>query len=621
MAQLDRLLSAMVSNRAEALTLDEGEPAKMELQGGARAVTKSALTAQQVVGLVKEIAPADTARQLEAAKQATFAYTSVDGTFSVRIAQEGGKWRGRITMGSPDAPVTQDNGFDPMAAFNPTAAFMTPLDVPRVMPTPAAPPHRVMPTPGAPTPATPAAKPLARPTPPTVGGKPSPASQAPVSAPGSPVASPASAPSASPVAAAASFQAGTSAKPSLDSVHAFEGSEAARAEIEQLLRTTVDRGASDLHLRCGEPPIIRLHGEMHRLEGCVPLGNDRLDAMLRSIMPERNRLEYAESNDTDYAYEIPGCARFRANALKDRMGAAAVFRQIPTQVVTVDQMQITSEVQQLCYLTKGLVLVTGPTGSGKSTTLCALIDMVNRVRNDHVITIEDPIEFVHPNKNCIITQRQVGVHTKSFKSALRAALREDPDIILVGELRDLETVSIAIETAETGHLVFGTLHTTTAPGTIDRIIDQFPADRQEQIRVMLADSLKGVISQTLCKKIGGGRIAAREILLSIPAVSNLIREAKTFQINSIIQTSRRLGMVTLSDALMEHVDAGLVEPKEAYMKAIDKMNFMTTLKQRGHDVSFAETDLASQGQAKPGDAPVAAKSTLKPLGKPASAKR
>jgi twitching motility protein PilT len=386
--------------------------------------------------------------------------------------------------------------------------------------------------------------------------------------------------------------------------------------IEQLLRTTVERGASDLHLRCGEPPIIRLHGEMHRIEGWSALENEQLDGMLRSIMPERNRIEFAETNDTDYAHEITGCARFRANALRDRMGVAAVFRQIPSQVVTVEQMQITPEVQQLCYLTKGLVLVTGPTGSGKSTTLCALIDMVNRVRNDHVITIEDPIEFVHPNKNCIITQRQVGVHTKSFKSALRAALREDPDIVLVGELRDLETVSIAIETAETGHLVFGTLHTTTAPGTIDRIIDQFPADRQEQIRVMLADSLKGVISQTLCKKIGGGRVAAREILLSIPAVSNLIREGKTFQIHSVMQTSRRLGMVTLNDALIEHVDAGNVEPKEAYMKAVDKLNFMAMLKQRGHDVSFAEADLAAQGQGKTPETPAS-----KPAVKPAAAKR
>jgi twitching motility protein PilT len=215
---------------------------------------------------------------------------------------------------------------------------------------------------------------------------------------------------------------------------------------------------------------------------------------------------------------------------------------------------------------------------------------VNRARTDHIITIEDPIEFVHPNKKCIITQRQVGVHTKSFKSALRAALREDPDIILVGEMRDLETVSIAIETAETGHLVFGTLHTTTAAGTVDRIIDQFPADRQDQIRVMLAESLKGVISQTLCKKIGGGRVAAREILLSTPSITNLIRESKTFQIQSVLQTSKRLGMVTLNDALMAYVDGGQVEPKEAYMKAVDKASIVAMMKSRNLDVSFAESE-------------------------------
>ena len=606
MPQLDRLLSAVISNRADALTLDEGDPAKLETQGAARAVTKSPLSAQQVVGLVKEIAPPEAARQLDAARAVTFTYESTDGAFTVRASRDDGKWRARITPGV-EAPAEESaTGFDPLSGFQPSAAFMSD--------TPAAAPAR--PTPAAPTP-----RPVARPTPaaPLPNGTPA-AAMPNVARPATPLSAPAArstvAPAAAaPVAAPTPPPARPAPRANMDNVEEFEGSEAAREMIEQLLRTTVERGASDLHLRCGEPPIIRLHGEMHRIEGWAALENDQLDGMLRSIMPERNRIEFAESNDTDYAHEITGCARFRANALRDRMGVAAVFRQIPSQVVNVEQMQITQEVQQLCYLTKGLVLVTGPTGSGKSTTLCALIDMVNRVRNDHVITIEDPIEFVHPNKNCIITQRQVGVHTKSFKSALRAALREDPDIVLVGELRDLETVSIAIETAETGHLVFGTLHTTTAPGTIDRIIDQFPADRQEQIRVMLADSLKGVISQTLCKKIGGGRVAAREILLSIPAVSNLIREGKTFQIHSVMQTSRRLGMVTLNDALIEHVDAGNVEPKEAYMKAVDKLNFMAMLKQRGHDVSFAEADLAAQGQGKTNETPA------KPIAKPAAAKR
>jgi twitching motility protein PilT len=361
----------------------------------------------------------------------------------------------------------------------------------------------------------------------------------------------------------------------------------AQAAIDRLLRTLVEQKGSDLHLRVGEPPVIRASGELHRLED-APLSADALEALLVAIMPERNRVEYAERSDTDYAYEIAGVARFRCNALRDRLGPAGVFRVIPATVVSVEDMGLSPEVQQLCYMTKGLVLVTGPTGSGKSTTLCAMVDLVNRSRADHILTIEDPIEFVHPNKRCLITQRQVGVHTDSFKSALRAALREDPDVILVGELRDLETVSIAIETAETGHLVFGTLHTTTAPGTVDRLIDQFPADRQAQIRTMLSESLKGVISQTLCKKIGGGRVAAREILLTTPAVSNLIREGKTHQVPSIMQTSKKLGMVTLNDALLELVDGGQVEPREAWTKAVDKPSLVASLRTRGHDVSFAD---------------------------------
>ena len=359
------------------------------------------------------------------------------------------------------------------------------------------------------------------------------------------------------------------------------------AQVERLLRTLVERRGSDLHLRVGDAPVVRASGELLRLEE-PPLTAAALDAMLVALMPERNRAEYAECGDTDFAYEIAGVARFRANALRDRCGPAGVFRVIPATVVSVEAMGLSPEVQQLCQLTKGLVLVTGPTGSGKSTTLCAMVDLVNRSRADHILTIEDPIEFVHPSKRCLVTQRQVGVHTGSFKSALRAALREDPDVILVGELRDLETVAIAIETAETGHLVFGTLHTTTAAGTVDRIIDQFPADRQAQIRTMLSESLKGVISQTLCRKIGGGRVAAREVLLATPAVTNLVREGKTFQIPSIMQTSKKIGMVTLNDALLELVDGGQVEPREAWTKAVDKTALVQTLRARGHDTSFAE---------------------------------
>ncbi len=360
----------------------------------------------------------------------------------------------------------------------------------------------------------------------------------------------------------------------------------ALAAAERLLRALVERRGSDLHLRVGEPPIVRASGELERLDEPA-MTPAHLEALLVALMPDRNRAEYAECGDTDFAYEIAGVARFRANALRDRGGPAAVFRVIPATVVSVEEMKLSAEVQQLCRLTKGLVLVTGPTGSGKSTTLCAMVDLVNRSRADHILTIEDPIEFVHPSKRCLVTQRQVGVHTGSFKSALRAALREDPDVILVGELRDLETVAIAIETAETGHLVFGTLHTTTAAGTVDRIIDQFPADRQSQIRVMLSESLKGVISQTLCKKVGGGRVAAREVLLATTAISNLVREGKTFQIPSIMQTSKKLGMVTLNDALLELVDGGQVEPREAWTKAVDKPALVQALRARGHDVGFA----------------------------------
>jgi twitching motility protein PilT len=391
----------------------------------------------------------------------------------------------------------------------------------------------------------------------------------------------------------------------MPSLNVTATSSRALEKIESLLRTLVGNKASDLHLRAGAPPMLRLNGEIALIPNEAALSSSDIDEMLSAVMLEQNRDEFKEINDTDFAHEIPGIARFRGNALRDRKGTGAVFRAVPASVVTVEQMGISQEVQRLCHLTKGLVLVTGPTGSGKSTTLCALIDLINRSRSDHVITIEDPIEFVHESKKCLITQRHVGVHTSSFRHALRAALREDPDIVLVGELRDLETVSMAIETAETGHLVFGTVHTSTAVSTVDRVIDQFPPDRQAQIRVMLSESLKGVISQVLCKKIGGGRVAAREIMLSTPSVSNLIREGKTFQLPSVLQTSRRLGMVTMNDALIDLVDSKQVEPQEAYLKATDKIGILHMLKQRGKDISFADTDdaraaaAANEAPAKP----------------------
>ncbi len=360
--------------------------------------------------------------------------------------------------------------------------------------------------------------------------------------------------------------------------------ENSRARMEQLLRLTVELGASDLHLRVGEQPILRRDGELVRQEGAA-LEAELLDAMLVSLMPPRDQTQFRETGDADWAFELPG-TRFRCNAAQERRGPMGVFRVIPGTILSAEALGLAPEIQRLCQLSKGLVLVTGPTGSGKSTTLAAMIDLVNRSRTDHILTIEDPIEFVHPPKKCVVTQRQVGMHSQSFKAALRAALREDPDVIMVGEMRDLETVSIAIETAETGHLVFGTLHTTTAASTIDRIIDQFPVDRQSQVRVMLAESLKGVIAQVLCRKVGGGRVAAKEVLLSIPAVSNLIREGKTFQIPSIMQTNRKAGMVTLNDALLELVEQKVVEARDAYVKAVEKSAFAAALKARRFDTSF-----------------------------------
>lgn len=360
-----------------------------------------------------------------------------------------------------------------------------------------------------------------------------------------------------------------------------------RAAMDALLELMVELRASDLHLSSDNAPYFRVDGTIMPLPDSEPIQPERLTDLLFSIAPQRNRDEWQAIKDTDFAHESPQ-ARFRVNLFADRHGIGAVIRQIPNKILTAEEMGLSQHMLDLCFLTKGLVLVTGPTGSGKSTTLAAMIDYVNRKRQDHIITIEDPIEFVHPNKRCLVNQREVGVNTSSFKHALRAALREDPDIVLVGELRDLETVAIAIETAETGHLVFGTLHTTTAPSTIDRIIDQFPPDRQSQIRLMLSESLKGVISQTLCKKIGGGRVAAQEVLLCNSAVANLIREGKTYQIPSIMQTNRSKGMVTLNEALFDLVKRKLVEPKEAWTKAVAKSEFEGMLNRGGFTLEQRE---------------------------------
>src|SRR5881394_3165345 len=528
-ARIDPFVEVLLREGGDQLYLLPDEPVTMLKDGKPRKVSRQPLTDQHIYALLVEVAPSEAADHIDKMAETEFEYIADRGMVRVRIVPELGRLTAVVAPANP--------GAEPVA---PAAAAAR-----------------------APAPA------VRRPSGATA-APPAPAAQRAPAVAGGHAAAPAAShqpPAGLPMDFAASQ---------------YQGAERALGE---LLKALVSSASSDLHLRVAEPPVFRTHGEMKR-QSTAPLSPEQLELMLLSVMPERNRSEWKETGDSDFAYEIRGLARFRVNAARDRKGPMAVFRVIPAQVVTVEQLGITKEVQQLCYLTKGLVLVTGPTGSGKSTTLCSLVDLVNRMRTDHIITIEDPIEFVHENKKCVITQRQVGVHTDSFKSALRAALREDPDIVLVGEMRDLETIAIAIETAETGHLVFGTLHTTTAASTVDRIIDQFPADRQAQIRVMLSESLKGVVSQTLCKKLGGGRVAAREILLSTPAMSNLIREGKTFQIPSIIQTSKQLGMLTLNDALIELVEKKEISPDEAYVKSVEKAGLAASLKAKGHKLTI-----------------------------------
>ncbi len=392
------------------------------------------------------------------------------------------------------------------------------------------------------------------------------------------------------------------------------------AWIDSLFHRMVEVGASDLHMTSGLRPLFRLSGDMTPIDGAPVIGPEEMRGVLYEITPERNRAEFEESSDTDFAYEVEGLARFRANLFMDRNGPGAVFRQIPSEVLTAAQLGLPKACLDFCMLSKGLVLVTGPTGSGKSTTLAAMIDHINKTRTDHIITIEDPIEFVHRQQRCLINQREVHRHTQSFKRALRAALREDPDIVLVGEMRDLETIEIAIETAETGHLVFGTLHTNTAPSTVDRIIDQFPADRQNQIRTMLASSLKGVIAQTLCKKKPKGRAAALEILVVNTAIAANIREGKTHGIVSSMQMGGKLGMRLLNDSLLELVRSGSVEASEAYLKSVNKDDMLAKLQSIGANFDPSKFGEGAESPAAIGALPnSASQSAARPTSPPAAA--
>ncbi|HDH04708.1 MAG TPA: type IV pilus twitching motility protein PilT [Nitrospirae bacterium] len=345
------------------------------------------------------------------------------------------------------------------------------------------------------------------------------------------------------------------------------------AKIDAFFNYMIEHNASDLHLSTGAKPRIRKHGELEDMD-YPELRNDSLKELLFEIATEEQQKVFNSRKDLDFAYEIPGKARFRANYFNQKRGVGAVFRVIPTEILTIDELGLPQQILKLTQLSRGLVLVTGPTGSGKSTTLAAIIDYININRKDHILTIEDPVEFVHENKGCLVNHREVGNHTESFATALRAALREDPDVILVGEMRDLETIELAMTAAETGHLVFGTLHTSSASKTIDRIIDAFPAGQQAQIRTMLSESLKGVLCQQLLKRVDRpGRLAALEILFCKTAIANLIREAKTFQIPSMIQTGKGEGMQLMDQAIMEFLMKKQIAPDEAYMKANDKKVF------------------------------------------------
>ena len=329
--------------------------------------------------------------------------------------------------------------------------------------------------------------------------------------------------------------------------------------MQDLLREAADKGASDLHLSAGEPPLLRVHGDLVRIDHPA-VTPEQVTELVNSIMSDAQRATFEAEHEVDFACELEGKGRFRVNVFVHSRGPGAVLRTIPTKIPALDTLHMPPVLKELCTRERGLVLVTGPTGSGKSTTFAAMVDVINQTWDAHILTIEEPIEFVHPPKRCLVNQREVGPHTNSFSNALRSALREDPDVILIGEMRDLETISLALTAAETGHLVFGTLHTSSAPKTIDRIIDVFPAGQQGQIRTMLSESLEAVVAQSLLKKKGGGRVAACEVLIGTPAVRNLIREGKLHQITSMMQTGQRLGMQTLDMGLADLVKRGLIEP-------------------------------------------------------------
>ncbi len=529
MARLDAVIDKIFKMPSSELVLETGKGVVLRTPQGETVLVKQVLATAQVVGALAEIVPADKRAGFPKKGKSKFTYSSPHGPVQVEIDHFGDRARAVLSAAAKAPVSTPAKVNEPAAKAQAGAQFevSSPDDPNEVVDHPAS-----------------AVAPERK------------------NAPGA-----------------------ASASPS-PGVAAMTGDP--RRNLDALLTLMLKSRASDVHLSSDNVPMFRIDGDMAQAVGWPEMRAAQVRELIWSIAPEKNRRQWEEIKDTDFAYETPA-ARFRVNVFEDRKGIGSVMRQIPTEIRSAESMGLPKHLLDLCMLTKGLVLVTGPTGSGKSTTLAAMIDFVNRNREDHIITIEDPIEFVHPNKKCLVNQREVGTHTASFKQALRGALREDPDVVLVGELRDLETIAIAIETAETGHLVFGTLHTNTAPSTVDRVIDQFPTDRQEQIRMMLSESLRGVVSQTLCKKIGGGRVPALEILLVPGSVSNLIREGKTFQIPSIMQTGRASGMQTMNDALLDLVKKKIVAPEDAWAKAINRVEFKALLERAGIAVTTPVT--------------------------------
>jgi twitching motility protein PilT len=550
--------------KATGLVLSSGGNVVLQFPAGDRSATQTT-SHDQLYEMIREIAPGGSMGALERGALSKFVYRGPNATYDVTVTPAGAKWKVVLTTAAnaPDDSISlggADKGLEiERTSYGSVGKSATPE---------AKRPASVDPIASREAEARRAPSRSATSEP---DQSPRPAAAPPASARPAAVATPAPAAVATPAPAA---------KPAA----VVSGTPVDRASsdwIDQILHKMMGVGASDVHLSSGSTPYWRADGDMSPIPGEEVLDAEFLAKQISAMSPDDNRAEFAELNDTDFAYEVPGLSRFRVNVFRDRKGVGTVMRNIPFEIPSAQKLGLPPAILDMANLSKGLVLVTGPTGSGKSTTLAALVDHINQTRNDHLITIEDPIEFVHPNKKCLVNQREIRRHTVGFKAALRAALREDPDIVLVGEMRDLETIEIAVETAETGHLVFGTLHTTTAPSTVDRIIDQFPTDRQEQIRQMLSSSLKGVVSQVLCRKIGGGRVAAHEILVGTSAVANLIREAKTFQLFSLMQTGKKLGMCKMEDTLMKLILDKKVEPLEAYRKANNKQEFKNMLERAG----------------------------------------